>query len=94
MVGGGSPIVHFYQGGWWGSGVLVGKAALYGFATCAACFLVIIAGLGATLVLLSVFRKALPALPISIGLGVLFYLLTRVAIIPYIDALVSAPIYV
>ncbi|TFJ85532.1 hypothetical protein NSK_003042 [Nannochloropsis salina CCMP1776] len=74
--------------------VLVGKAALYGFATCAACFLVIIAGLGATLVLLSVFRKALPALPISIGLGVLFYLLTRVAIIPYIDALVSTPIYV
>jgi presenilin 1 len=74
--------------------VLVGKAALYGFATCAACFLVIISGLGATLVLLSVFRKALPALPISIGLGVLFYLLTRVAIIPYIDALVASPIYV
>jgi len=74
--------------------VLVGKAALYGFATCAACFLVIISGLGATLVLLSVFRKALPALPISIGLGVLFYLLTRVAIIPYIDALVSSPLYV
>ncbi|KAM3576450.1 hypothetical protein VYU27_001616 [Nannochloropsis oceanica] len=74
--------------------VLVGKAALYGFATCAACFLVIISGLGATLVLLSVFRKALPALPISIGLGVLFYLLTRVVIIPYIDALVSLPLYV
>jgi hypothetical protein len=74
--------------------VLVGKAALYGFATCAACFLVIISGLGATLVLLSVFRKALPALPISIGLGVLFYLLTRVVIIPYIDALVSSPLYV
>lgn len=74
--------------------VLVSKAAIYGFATCAACFLVIIAGLGATLVLLSVFRKALPALPISIGLGVLFYLLTRVIIIPYIDALVGAPFYV
>jgi presenilin 1 len=50
--------------------------------------------LGATLVLLSVFRKALPALPISIGLGVIFYLLTRVVIIPYIDQLASVPIYV
>lgn len=46
------------------------------------------------MVLLSVFKKALPALPLSIGLGVIFYLLTRVAIIPYLDELLRAPFYV
>lgn len=51
-------------------------------------------GLGATLVLLSVFRKALPALPISIGLGVVFYFLTRAVIIPYMDNLATTPLYV
>jgi presenilin 1 len=45
-------------------------------------------------VLLSVFRKALPALPISIGLGVVFYFLTRAVIIPYMDNLATTPLYV
>lgn len=74
--------------------VLVSKAALYDFATCAICFLVILSGLGATLVLLSVFQKALPALPISIGLGVSFFFLTRFLIVPFIEALAGTPIYV
>ncbi len=51
-------------------------------------------GLGGTLVLLSVFKKALPALPLSIFLGVCFYLLTRVVIMPYLDQLLRAPLYV
>lgn len=58
--------------------VLVGRAALYDFMTVYACYLAIIAGLGITLLLLAFYRKALPALPVSIMLGVLFYLLTRV----------------
>ncbi|KAK8964703.1 Presenilin-like protein [Platanthera guangdongensis] len=57
--------------------VLVGRAALYDFMTVYACYLAIVAGLGLTLLLLSFYRKALPALPVSIALGVLFYLLTR-----------------
>ncbi|CAA6671963.1 unnamed protein product [Spirodela intermedia] len=57
--------------------VLVGRAAMYDFTTVYACYLAIIAGLGATLLLLAFFRRALPALPISIALGVVFYLLTR-----------------
>jgi presenilin 1 len=56
---------------------LVGRAAMYDFMTVYACYLAIIAGLGVTLVLLALYRKALPALPVSIALGVLFYLLTR-----------------
>lgn len=57
--------------------VLVGRAALYDFMTVYACYLAIVAGLVITLLLLAVYRKALPALPVSIALGVLFYFLTR-----------------
>ncbi|GAV64403.1 Presenilin domain-containing protein [Cephalotus follicularis] len=57
--------------------VLVGRAAMYDYMTVYACYLAIIAGLGVTLMLLAFCQKALPALPVSIMLGVLFYLLTR-----------------
>ncbi|KAM6569497.1 hypothetical protein CsatB_017482 [Cannabis sativa] len=57
--------------------VLVGRAAMYDFMTVYACYLAIVAGLGITLVLLAVYQKALPALPVSVLLGVLFYFLTR-----------------
>lgn len=74
--------------------VLVSKAVQYSFTTFCACMLVILAGLGGTLVLLAVYRHALPALPISIFLGVLFYVLTRLLIEPYIEAVFQNPIYV
>ncbi|KAK4257254.1 hypothetical protein QN277_006867 [Acacia crassicarpa] len=57
--------------------VLVGRAAMYDFMTVYACYLAIVAGLGITLMLLALYQKALPALPVSITLGVLFYFLTR-----------------
>lgn len=57
--------------------VLVGRAAMYDFMTVYACYLAIIAGLGITLMLLAIYQKALPALPVSVMLGVLFYVLTR-----------------
>ncbi|KAK7388868.1 hypothetical protein VNO78_23695 [Psophocarpus tetragonolobus] len=57
--------------------VLVGRAAMYDFMTVYACYLAIIAGLGITLMLLALYQKALPALPVSVALGVLFYFLTR-----------------
>ena len=57
--------------------VLVGRAALYDFTTVYACYLAIIAELSITLLLLAFYRKALPALPISVMLGILFYFLTR-----------------
>lgn len=64
--------------------VLVGRAAMYDLMTVYACYLAIISGLGCTLILLSVHRRALPALPISIALGVMFYFLTRLLMEPFV----------
>ncbi|XP_048229411.1 presenilin-like protein At2g29900 isoform X2 [Ricinus communis] len=64
--------------------VLVGRAAMYDFMTVYACYLAIIAGLGITLLLLAFYQKALPALPVSIALGVLFYFLTRLLLEAFI----------
>lgn len=71
--------------------VLVSRAAMYDASTLAACLVAVIAGLGGTLFLLSLLRKALPALPISIGLGVLVYLATRFAVTPMLEQLVLNP---
>lgn len=57
--------------------VLVGRAAMYDYMTVYACYLAIVAGLGITLMLLAIYQKALPALPVSIALGIMFYFLTR-----------------
>ena len=64
--------------------VLVGRAAMYDLMTVYACYLAIIAGLGCTLILLSICQHALPALPISIMLGVTFYFLTRLLMEPFV----------
>lgn len=64
--------------------VLVGRAAMYDLMTVYACYLAIISGLGCTLILLSVCHRALPALPISITLGVMFYFLTRLVMEPFV----------
>jgi len=64
--------------------VLIGRAALYDMLTVFTCFVGIITGLFLTLLLLAIFRKALPALPISIALGIMFYLLSRIFLLPYV----------
>lgn len=64
--------------------VLVGRAAMYDLMTVYACYLAIISGLGCTLILLAVRRQALPALPISITLGIMFYFLTRLIMEPFV----------
>ena len=47
-----------------------------------AAYLGIIAGLGLTLLCLALFERALPALPFSIALGIMFYFLTRLVLEP------------
>ena len=49
-----------------------------------ASFIGIIAGLGITLLCLAVYKRALPALPFSIALGVLFYFVTRIVTEPFV----------
>eukprot|EP00984_Skeletonema_dohrnii_P015504 scaffold6720_cov136-Skeletonema_dohrnii-CCMP3373.AAC.1 len=74
--------------------VLVSKAAENSFAAFVACFISILMGLGGTLVLLAVYHKALPALPISIFLAVVFFVLTIYCMSPWIEAVWQAPFYV
>ncbi|EPS66348.1 hypothetical protein M569_08428, partial [Genlisea aurea] len=57
--------------------VLAGRAAMYDLMAFYACYLAVVAGLGITLLLLAAYRKALPALPFSVLLGVVFYLFSR-----------------
>ncbi|KAL4203131.1 hypothetical protein AMTRI_Chr01g102450 [Amborella trichopoda] len=64
--------------------VLVGRAAMYDLLTVYACYIAIISGLGCTLILLSLCNHALPALPVSITLGVMFYFLTRLLMEPFV----------
>jgi len=67
--------------------VLMGRAALFDITSVFTCFVAIITGLFATLLLLAIFRKALPALPVSIALGIIFYFLTRGVLVPYVHTL-------
>ena len=64
--------------------VMVGRAAMYDMLSVYAAYLGIMAGLGATLLLLAIARRALPALPFSIALGALFYLCARALLEPFV----------
>ena len=74
--------------------VLVSKAAIFSWTTFCATTLAITCGLGLTLLLLAWHAKALPALPISIFLGVTFYLTTRHLLQPWIEEVFKETIYV
>ncbi|KAL3670014.1 hypothetical protein V7S43_005386 [Phytophthora oleae] len=72
--------------------VLVARASLHGFDVFAACFLSILVGLGITLYLLAHF-DALPALPISLFLGIVTYLLMVTIISPLLDELQAGNVF-
>uniref|UniRef100_A0A7S2WX29 Presenilin n=1 Tax=Chloropicon primus TaxID=1764295 RepID=A0A7S2WX29_9CHLO len=73
--------------------VLVGQASLFDMTTVYVCYLAIMAGLGATLLLLAIYQKALPALPISITLGVVFYFCTRYFLDPTVTPISVSLLY-
>ena len=86
--------------------LLVGRAALYDFMTGViihsynrshsfdrtvfAAYVGIVAGMGITLLLLALYQKALPALPFSIVLGLIFYFLTRLVLEPFLISLATS----
>jgi presenilin 1 len=70
-------------------GALLGRAALINYQTLITSTFAVLMGLAVTILLTTRSTKALPALPLSIACGLLFYGLTSPLIIPMCNRIAS-----
>jgi presenilin 1 len=67
--------------------VLVGRVSLSDWVTTVSCMVAVISGLIATIFILVLLKKPLPALPISIFFGGIFYFVGSITLLPMIQQL-------
>jgi len=67
--------------------VLISRAAMHDWLTTFSCAIAVLTGLTLTIFLLSIYQKALPALPISIVFGIIFYIFSSSMLGPLIKYL-------
>ncbi|KAJ3032177.1 UNVERIFIED_CONTAM: Presenilin-1 [Siphonaria sp. JEL0065] len=72
--------------------VLSSRAALLDWVSTMNVVIAVITGLNATIFLLVLFQKALPALPISIIFGLLFYFVSYLTLVPFVNQLTNMPV--
>lgn len=66
--------------------VLVGRASLFDMLTVFTCSIAVITGLFFTIILLALWKRALPALPISIALGFIYFFTSKIFLLPFASA--------
>ncbi|KAJ3073337.1 Presenilin-1 [Podochytrium sp. JEL0797] len=71
--------------------VLSSRAALLDWVSTMSVIVAVITGLNFTIFLLVLFQKALPALPISIMFGLLFYFVSYLTLVPMVNQLTNMP---
>ncbi|RTG89583.1 presenilin 1 [Schistosoma bovis] len=74
--------------------LLIGRATLDGDAvTVVTCYVAILVGMCITVIVLGITRQALPALPISITCGILFYFVSSATISPFLEATATERVF-